>query len=54
MNEAEKILRRELELTQHCIKQLEIDIECKQDSLKERKKELKEIIDGLMCLESEK
>lgn len=54
MNEAETILRREMEKTQFCIKNLEISIETQQDSLKERKKELQEIIDGLMCLEGEK
>jgi len=54
MNEAENILRREMGKVQFCIKNLEISIETQQHSLKERKKELKEIIDGLMCLEGEK
>lgn len=54
MNEAQRILRREMELEQNCIKQIETSIERHQESLKVRKKSLKEIIDALMCLEGEK
>ena len=54
MNEAQKILRRELETIQNCIAQIDQDIKLKKESLESHKKELKEILDALMVLESEK
>ena len=54
MNEAEKILLREKDNTIHCITNLEYDIKQKQETVKKHKKHLQEIIDALMCLESEK
>ena len=54
MNEAQKILRKEMDTTQWCIDNLQMDIKLKQESLKRHKEKLKEILEGLMVLEGEK
>jgi len=54
MNEAQKILRKELDTIQYCIKNLKTDIELKQRALEGHKINIKDILEALMCLEGEK
>ena len=54
MSEAQKILKKEMETIQYCISSLEMDIKLKEESLQRHKEKLKEILEGLMVLESEK
>ena len=53
MNEAQRILRKELETIQNCIAQIDQDIKLKKESLETWKFNLKQILDALMVLESE-
>jgi len=54
MNEAQKILRKEIDTLQDCIKNIEMDIKMKKEVLVNHKKNLKTILEALMVLESEK
>ena len=54
MNEAEKILVNRKEWIQERIGNLQTDINLKTEAVSQHEKNLKEIIDALMVLESEK
>lgn len=53
-NLAEWILRDKLEEIQRCIKDVNMDIKLKQEVLKKHNKHLKDIVEALYVLESEK